>query len=259
MGRPLGSASRSEWKRARARGPLGARDAALAGAAPPARNPRPLLGAGGWTPQRPPWRDQEPGLPPWGSCHCPCGAGKPNAERTALSRGEPGRAGNQGQSGSTEIVATARGAARRGGILAEATGITSLCAPWVAQAGALSAPEPQGAGVRAAEDRAAVGSHPPSPARGGSMGSRRLRAAAGNRGLARPTPAGSGTRRPGLGRPPPPNFCSGIPQDGVLRRPVHCGRWMDARKSCHGTQRAGWPRGPGRLCCRRPAAGRLTR
>ena len=54
--------------------------------------------------------------------------------------------------------------------MAEATGITSLCSAWAAQAGALWVPEPQGAGVRAAEDRAAVGSHPPSPALWGSVG-----------------------------------------------------------------------------------------
>lgn len=114
-------------------------------------------------------------------------------------RGEPGRARNPGQSAAAEIVATARGAARRRGAVVEATVITSLCAPWAAQGGALSAPEPQGAGVRAAEDRKAVGSHPPSPARGGPVGSRQLRAAAGNGALARPAPAGSATRRPRLG------------------------------------------------------------
>lgn len=168
-------------------------------------------------------------------------------------RGEPGRARNPGQSAAAEIVATARGAARRRGAVVEATVITSPCAHWAAQAGALSAPEPQGAVVRAAEDRRAVGSHPPSPARGGPVGSRPLRAAAGNGALARPTPAGSATWRPRLG-PPLSHFSPEIPQDGVLRR----GRLMDARKTCHRTQRAGWPRGPGHLCSRCPAAGRLT-
>lgn len=208
----------------------------------------------GWTPHRPPWRDREPGLPPGGSCYCPAVLeGQTQSELRSAAESQDA-AGNQAQSGATEIVATAMGAARRRGTVAEATGITSSAQPGRHGAGALGSRTPGRRGAGCGGLRS--GGFPPSQPSflWGSVGSRpRCALLRGTKGWRGPRRRGVGRGAPSLG-PLTPLLLWDPTFSGALLIAGADGRWQ----SCRGTQRAGWPRGPGRLCCRRPAAGRLT-